>query len=265
MKTIVMTGGTRGIGYGLAQAFLAKGCQVVISGRNAEAVGQAAAQLAQTGSEERVLGVPCDVREFQQVQNLWSCSRERFGRIDIWINNAGTSGQHGKIWEIKSKSARQVIETNQLGTIYGCQVALRGMLNQGGGAVYIMEGMGADGRRHAGMAFYGMSKYGLDYFFRSLVEETEQTSVRVGALRPGMVITDLVTEPYRDRPEEFIRAKKIFNIIADTVDNVAPWLAERILANQRHGAVLSYTSTPKMIWRFVSAPFRKRNLFPDPS
>jgi NAD(P)-dependent dehydrogenase (short-subunit alcohol dehydrogenase family) len=261
MKTIVLTGATRGIGYGLAQAFLTKGCQVAICGHTQEAVEQAARALAGSSTPEQILGVACDVTEPEQVQSLWDRSWDYFGKIDIWINNAGIGGEPVKIWETSPASARQVVETNLLGTIYGTQTAVRGMLAQGGGDVYIMEGMGADGRRHGGMTFYGMTKYGLDYFFRSLVEETKNSSIRVGALQPGMVITDLVTGPYVNRPQEWERVKKVFNIIADRVENVAPWLAEAILNNQRHGAVLAYSSPVKLIWRFLSAPISKRDLF----
>ena len=264
MKTIVITGATRGIGYGLAQAFLARDCNVSISGRTVESVDRAAANLADSTGSERVLAFPCDVRDYEQLEDFWDRSQERFGRVDIWINNAGTSGEHGLVWETDPESARQVVETNLLGVIYGSRAAIRGMLAQGGGAVYIMEGMGADGRRHDGLTFYGMTKYGLDYFFRSLVDETRATPVRVGALRPGMVVTDLITRPYEDRPEDWERAKKVFNIIADTIENVAPWLADRILANQRHGAVLSYSSPLKILWRFVTAPISQRDLFDSP-
>ena len=76
-----------------------------------------------------------------------------------------------------------------------------------------------------------------------------------------MVITDLITERYKDRPEEWERAKKIFNIIADRVENVTPWLAKRMLANQKNSAVLAYSSTWKLLWKFVSQPFVRRNLF----
>ena len=83
----------------------------------------------------------------------------------------------------------------------------------------------------------------------------------VGAIRPGMVITNLITDRYEGRPEEWERAKKIFNVIADKVENVSPWLADRILANQKSGVILAYSSTWNLLWRFVSQPFAKRNLF----
>jgi len=124
-----------------------------------------------------------------------------------------------------------------------------------------MEGMGSDGRKHAGLTLYGTSKYAIHYFTESLAIEARQTPVIVGALSPGMVITDLITDRYEGRPDELERAKKIFNIIADKVENVTPWLADRILTNQKNGAILAYSSSWKLLWRFISQPFVRRNLF----
>ena len=138
---------------------------------------------------------------------------------------------------------------------------MRGMLAQSHGAIYNMEGMGSDGRKHAGLTMYGTSKYAVHYFTESLALEAKETPVIVGSLRPGMVITDLITDRFKDRPEEFERAKKLFNIIADSVENVAPWLAKAVLANQKNGAMLAYSSMWKLLWRFVSQPFLRRNLF----
>ena len=84
--------------------------------------------------------------------------------------------------------------------IYGSQVAIRGMLTQGFGAIYNMEGMGSDGRTHDGLALYGTTKYALKYFTDALVLETKETPLIVGALRPGMVITEMVTDQYAGQP-----------------------------------------------------------------
>ena len=192
---------------------------------------------------------------------LWDQSVERFGKVDIWINNAGLSGDRELVWELSAEDAQIPIQTNILGSIYGAQIAMRGMLGQEHGAIYNMEGMGSDGRKHAGLTMYGTSKYAVHYFTESLALEAKETPVIVGSLRPGMVITDLITDRFKDRPEEFERAKKIFNIIADSVENVAPWLAKAVLANQKNGALLAYSSMWKLLWRFVSQPFVRRNLF----
>ena len=260
-KIVIITGSTRGIGYGLADSFLALGCSVTVSGREEETVEKAAVRLKSRSEAERVFGAACDVTDPDQLQTLWDKSVERFGKVDIWVNNAGWSGEQGMVWERPAEELSSVISTNLLGTTYGSQVAMRGMLAQGFGAIYNMEGMGSDGRKHAGLTIYGTSKYAVHYFTESLALEAKETPVLVGGLRPGMVVTGLITERYKDRPEEWQRARKIFNIIADTVDNVAPWLAKRMLANKKNGAMLAYSSTWKLLWRLVSQPFVRRNPF----
>lgn len=260
-KTIVITGSTRGIGYGLAGAFLSLGCSVTVSGREEETVEEAVASLRSRFEAERVFGAACDVTNPPHLQALWDKSIDKFGKVDIWVNNAGWSGEQGLIWERPEGELYGVIATNVLGTAYGSQTAIRGMLAQGSGAIYNMEGMGGDGRKHAGLTVYGTSKYAVHYFTESLALEAKDTPVIVGSLRPGMVVTDLLTERYKDRPEEWARDKKIFNIIADRIENVTPWLAKRMLVNQKNGAMLAYSSILKLLWRMVSQPFNRRNLF----
>ena len=78
-----------------------------------------------------------------------------------------------------------------------------------------------------------------------------------------MVITDFITSQYEGRPKEWDRAKRIFNIIADRVETVAPWLVDRILENKKHGAQISWASRGRMIFRFLTAPIIRRDLFKD--
>ncbi|NLG98672.1 MAG: SDR family oxidoreductase [Chloroflexi bacterium] len=143
MKTIVITGSTRGIGYGLADAFLMHGERVVISGRKQETVDQALRQLSQKHGPERAAGFACDVTDYAQVQALWDSAAARFGTIDIWINNAGQSNILTPFWELDPAQMRDVVQTNILGMMYGSKVALRGMLQQGFGSLYNMEGFGS--------------------------------------------------------------------------------------------------------------------------
>jgi NAD(P)-dependent dehydrogenase (short-subunit alcohol dehydrogenase family) len=262
-KHIVITGSTRGIGYGLAEAFLSLGCSVTVSGRREEAVDKTAAGLRSRYEAKNVFGLACDVTVPEQVQSLWDRSIDQFGKVDMWVNNAGTSGERGLVWELSPDEAQQPVAINILGTVYGAQTAMKGMLAQGFGAIYNMEGMGSDGRKHAGLTLYGTSKYAIHYFTECLALEAKETPVIVGALRPGMVTTALIIDRYEGRPEEWERAKKIFNIIADKVENVSPWLAEKMLANQKNGTVLEYSSRWKLLWRFLSQPFFKRDLFAD--
>ncbi len=260
MKSIVITGSTRGIGYGLADSFLARGCSVVISGRSEERIAKASDALKSRYEAGRILGFPCDVRDSGQMQALWDEAKSKFGNIDIWINNAGISGSQVEIWENPPAQVRDVVDTNILGTIFGSQVAVRGMLEQGHGCIYNMEGMGSDGRMHEGLILYGLTKYGVPYFTKGLVKETKGTSLIIGSIRPGMVMTEFIIGQFKDRPEEWERAKRIFNIIASRVEEVTPWIVERILANEKSGVCISFMSPVKFLQRFLLSLFKKRTL-----
>jgi NAD(P)-dependent dehydrogenase (short-subunit alcohol dehydrogenase family) len=261
MKHIVITGSTRGIGYGLAEAFLGLDCSVTISGRAQSDADQAVIKLTSNHSSERIFGLACDVRHPDQVQELWDQSKTRFQKVDIWINNAGFSGPQMAAWLMPPEKVKEIIETNLLGVMYGSMVAVSEMLAQGYGAIYNMEGMGSDGRMHEGLTYYGTSKYGLHYYTNSLIKETRETSLVIGSLRPGMVATDLLTKPYEGRPEDWERDKRIFNILADRVETVTPWLAAQILENEKSGVCISWSSRWKIMGRFLASPFRKRNVF----
>ncbi len=263
MKQIIITGSTRGIGYALAVGFLERGHSVFLCGRTQESVTQAVQTLSARFEPDLVHGLTCDVRQPEQVQRLWDNAHARAGQIDIWINNAGYAHAPVKLWLLDPALAQAVIETNLLGTIYGSQVAARGMLTQGTGAIYNMEGMGSDGRKHDGLMTYGTSKYGVHYLSMALAEELAGTNVIVASLRPGMVATDMIIDPYRGKPEEWQRVKRIFNIIAERPEVVTAWLVDRMLQNQRSGTVISYSSSLKIALRFLRAPFSKRDIFGD--
>jgi len=260
MKSIVITGSTRGIGFGLAGSFLARDCMVMVSGRSREGVDNAIGELRSKYPDNRVFGTPCDVSDPEQLQALWDEALLRFGKIDIWINNAGISGPQKMTWELAPEQVKEVVDTNILGVVFGSQIAVRGMLSQGFGSLYNMEGMGGDGRMIEGLISYGMTKSGVNYFTKGLAQETKGKSIIVGSLSPGMVTTSFLTDHYKDRPEEFERAKRIFNIIANRAEDVAPWLADKILENEKSGMRISYMSRWKYLFRFLSAPFSKREL-----
>ncbi len=262
MKIVVVTGSTRGIGYGLADSFLALGCAVTVSGRTLEAVEKAVSELSAKHQADRVFGQPCDVTEFEQVQALWDAAKDRFDKIDVWINNAGIGNAQMDFWELPAERIQAVVSTNVIGAMYGSKVALSGMLDQGFGGLYNMEGLGSDGRKVEGLALYGSTKRGLQYLDECLARETQGTPVLAGALRPGMVVTDFLTKQFENRPpEDWENAKRIFNILADRVETVTPWLAQQVLANDKNGVCISWLSPYKVLLRFLAARFRKRDLF----
>ncbi|MEU7143252.1 SDR family oxidoreductase [Nocardia sp. NPDC046473] len=255
-RTVVVTGGTRGIGLGITRALLERGHRVALCGTDTERIDELRTELS-----ESALVVPADVTDREQLQGLWDVAAERFGGIDVWINNAGISHTRTPVWELAADDARKVVATNLIGTINGSAVAIAGMVSSGGGHVWNMEGLGSDGRTVPGLSVYGASKRALTYLTKALAKEVP-AGVSVGLLSPGMVVTDLLTQGYADSAE-LAKARKIFNILADRVETVAPWLAEHAVASRRNGAHVRWLTTPKVIGRFATAPFRHRDLFTE--
>lgn len=260
MKVIVITGSTRGIGFGLAKAFLGLGCKVMLSGRKEKDVERAVNSLA----SKHASGQACDVRERDQVQALWDAACHTFGHIDIWINNAGVSAPQLETWHYSQAQIDTVIDTNIKGTWNGIAVAIPGMLQQGFGAIYSLEGLGSDGNRHVNKTcLYATSKAALGYLDDGLRNELKDSPIITGAILPGMVITDLLMGEYKEEPEKLEGFKPILNILASRVNEVAPVLAKKVLENKTKGAHIRYMSTAKTFLRFLTAPLSKRDLFKE--
>lgn len=257
MKVVVITGSTHGIGFGLADSFLEMGCSVAISGRTPAGVEEARTTLQERHDSDRILGHACDVTEPVQLRELWARAKDGFDRVDIWINNAGIANRLVEFWELDSEETSAVVDTNLLGSMHGARVALRGMLAQGYGALYNMEGMGSTGRIQDGMTVYGTTKAAIRYFTNALIEETKDTPILVGSLSPGMVPTGLVIEQFKDKPELWQRSKRALGIIMDDVTTVTPWLAREVLENDKHGARIAWLTRRKLAARFISAPFKR--------
>ena len=261
MKTIVITGSTRGIGFGLAQNFWKRDCSVMINGRTQQSVDEGLENLSGLAPSERLSGFPCDVRNYEQIEALWETAKKHFGHIDIWINNAGLAHGPVEFWNQTPEQINNVINVNMTGTLYGTRVALLGLREQGGGFLYNMEGLGSrGGQMVAGMALYGTTKAGLSYFDDAMMKECEGTPVKFGALLPGMVVTDMLVGQRMRSEEEWERTKRIFNILADRVETVTPWLVDQMLANDRNGVRISWLTRSKVMMRFLMAPFSRRNV-----
>jgi len=262
MKTVVITGSTRGIGQGLAVEFLKRGCAVVISGRSAGAVVKEVQRLAGIYGSDKVSGSACEVTDSVQVQGLWDAAQAAFGRVDIWINNAGITHTTKVLAELDSSEIKPVIDTNITGMIYGSQVALCGMIKQGFGQLYNMEGHGSNDKKRPGLSIYGTTKRALKYFTEALIEETEDGPVQVCFLSPGIVITDfLIDDMHKMNPDDLETVKAVYNCLADTVETVTPYLVENILKNDAHGVEIAWLTDEKANERFTSDEYCSRDFF----
>ncbi len=265
-KTVVITGGTRGIGRGLAQETLKRGHNVVVCGRTQNAVDDAVTDIsADAVNGARAAGTPCDVTKYDQVQALWDFAKKEFGTVDIWINNAGISNVRYPIGYLLQEEVDIVPAVNLIGSMNGCKVALEGMNAQGHGALYNFEGFGSNGMKQHGMSLYGCTKFGLTYFTKALIKETKGGPVIVGYMSPGIVITDMLLIDRGKMPaEQWNGVKKVFNIIADRVETVTPWLMEHVLANTKHGARIAWLTRGKAARRFLMSRFKNPgNRFPE--
>jgi short-subunit dehydrogenase len=262
MKSVVITGSTKGIGLGLTKEFLRRGCSVALSGRNKEKLNQEVQDLGEAFGKDKVLGQGCDVTSIDQVQALWDAAKKQFGKVDIWINNAGMTNTTKPFWDLDTSEISPVVNTNLIGTIYGAKVALQGMLKQGFGQIYNIEGFGSDDMMRTGFTIYGSTKRAIRYFTESLIEETKDTPVQIGRLSPGMVVTDFMLDDMRKMSKERIEeTKTTFNILADTVETVTPFLADEILKNKKSGTKISWLTEEKINARFNAEEYSNRDLF----
>ncbi|MDG2263306.1 MAG: SDR family NAD(P)-dependent oxidoreductase [Actinomycetota bacterium] len=262
-KRVVITGGTRGIGNGLAREFLKRECQVTITGRSESSVAAAVTELGGYYGEGRVAGSVCHVTDSSQLQGVWDVASEKFGGVDVWINNAGMSIERKPLWKQSDEAIEAVVGTNITGALLASKVAITNMLDQGHGQLWNTEGFGSDGATQAGMAAYGSTKRAVRYMQKALRKDTADTPVQICTLSPGIVVTDLLVGDYDLTSEQWEKAKKIFNILGDDVHTVTPWLADQVLAADTSGARIAWLTRRKASRRFMTAAFNKRDLFAE--
>lgn len=185
IEVYVITGSTRGIGYGLGRELLHRDQIVIVNGRSAASVDKALSRLTVDVSGATLVKVPptsasdytkkclagfaADVRDKNQLQNLFDFAVSLFGRVDCWINNAAVSPDTD--WQTMSAHlVSETLATNIAGTLFGCQVAAAGMKKQiDGGRIYFVEGLGSDGRQvNAFTTVYGATKFCNSYLAESV-------------------------------------------------------------------------------------------------
>src|ERR1700681_4717594 len=185
---VLITGALTGIGRATAFAFAQEGSRVVISGRRDDA-GALVTQLRALGAEAEF--VRADVRHEDDVRNLVDKTVERFGRLDVAVNNAGTEGQSGPLTEQSAESYAATFDTNVLGTILSLKHEMRVMLAQRhGNIINLSSTLGSRGAADASM--YVASKHAVEGLTKAAALEGAAAGVRVNAVAPGPVDTALL-------------------------------------------------------------------------
>ncbi len=188
-KAAVITGASRGLGLAIAEAYAREGASVVLSARSENALRENVAALTAKGY--RAAGFPCDVGNLAQVCALGEFAEQTFGKIDIWVNNAGVSGVFGPTSAVSVDRFEQVVQTNILGTYYGSITALDYFLPQRSGKLINLLGRGDD-RPVPFQSAYGSSKTWVRSFTLALAKENKDNGIGVYAFNPGLVDTDML-------------------------------------------------------------------------
>jgi NAD(P)-dependent dehydrogenase (short-subunit alcohol dehydrogenase family) len=183
-KTAVITGGTKGIGYAIAEALAARGAKVFICGRNKRELNSAVEKLSKQGT---AAGEICDVRNEDQVRMMLEECARIFGGIDILVNNAGIGILGKTVEEMSGDEFRQTLETNLFGVFYACHHAIPMMKKRGGYIINISSLAGQN--PHPRMAAYNASKFGLNGFSEALMQEVRQDNIKLSYICPGSVNT----------------------------------------------------------------------------
>ena len=152
-KTAVVTGGTKGIGYAIAESLVGAGANVFICGRSNSEVTSAAEALSQHG---KAAGCPCDVRDENQVKAMLESASDAFGGIDVLINNAGVGYIGKNVEETSVDEFKQTLETNLFGVFYATRLAIPMIKHRGGGYIINISSL-AGQNAHPGMAAYNAS------------------------------------------------------------------------------------------------------------
>ena len=189
-KTAIVTGGTKGIGRGIAEALIREGVSVCISARHPNELSAAVDELNGLGefSGGRAIGFVCDVRDYRQVKGLMAHTVKELGGLDILINNAGI-GIFQTVAETSPEDFRAVLETNLFGVFYCCREALPQMKKRGGGYIINLSSL-AGVNAHPRMAAYNASKFGLNGFSEALMQEVRHDNIKVSYIMPGSVNTE---------------------------------------------------------------------------
>jgi NAD(P)-dependent dehydrogenase (short-subunit alcohol dehydrogenase family) len=181
---VLITGGLSGIGRAAAMAFANKGAKVVVAGRHDDAGKALVKELRSLGSEAEFINA--DVRKDDDV------TVERFGRLDVAVNNAGTEGQVGPITDQTAESFAATFETNVLGVVLSMKHEVRAMQAQGSGSIInISSTYGHEGA--AGASIYVGAKHAVEGITKSVALEIAKSGIRVNAVAPGPTDTGMLT------------------------------------------------------------------------
>jgi NAD(P)-dependent dehydrogenase (short-subunit alcohol dehydrogenase family) len=192
-KVIVVTGASQGLGKALALAFAEAGAKLVVNSRSEESIAPVAQEAETLGAE--VLAVAADISDGAEVRRLIEATVDRFGEIDVLVNNAGVLGPRVAIEEYPEDEWRKVIDANLTGPYLVVRAAIP-HFSEGASVINLVSGVSVDGRPEWGA--YSVSKFGIEGLTQILAAELQDRGIRVNAVDPGGMRTDMRAAAYPD-------------------------------------------------------------------
>jgi len=244
-KTAVVTGSTRGIGRAIAEALARDGARVVICSRHRDDVTQTVSAMKSHGLA--VSGIPCDVSSSKDLEALLQHAVQTWGKVDIWVNNAGVSGGFRPLTALSEPEIDRIIAINYSGTLKACHMVIPYFINQGGGILFNMSGKGGEGAASPMMTAYASTKSAVVSLTRSLAKENRKHPVSIHVISPGMVRTDFYKT---GRPEgQPKNTEYVFKAIGVPAEAVGRMVARA--AAQKPGEVTGKSYSAISGWRLV--------------
>lgn len=186
-KVVIITGGGQGIGLAAAKRFLAGGARVVLADLN-ESCAAAGRELSAKGGE--AVGIPCNVADGEAVERLFDQVLSRYGRVDVLVNNAGITSD-ARFHKMTEAQWDRVMAVDLKSMFYTCRQAVAAMMETGGGAIVNVSSISAQ-TGNFGQANYCAAKLGVVGLTRALSTEYAARGIRVNAVAPGFILTDMV-------------------------------------------------------------------------
>lgn len=210
-KIAFITGGTKGIGYGIAESLAKEGVHSIITSRSQENADKAAQEISNT-YKVNCLGLEADVRDYRAVEEAVKKSLEKFGQIDYVIANAGL-GHFASIEDMSIEQWHEVIETNLNGVFYTIKSTVEALTKSKGYFISISSLAGTN--FFAGGSAYNASKFGVTGFTQSVMLDLRQKDVKVSTIMPGSVATHFNDHEPNDKDAWKIQKEDIGQIVVD--------------------------------------------------
>src|SRR5687767_4819979 len=224
-KSAVVTGGTKGIGFAIAEALVNEGVNVCISARHQSEIEDAVGRLSGL-PKGRAIGFPCDVRDYEQVKSLMAHSASGLGGVDILINNAGI-GMFAPVEDMTPEDFRASLVTNLSGVFCCCHEAIPMMKQRGGGYIINVSSL-AGANPHPRMAAYNASKFGLNGFSEALMQEVRHDNIKVSYIMPGSVNTEFGGDEPNGEKSWQLQPGDIARVVLDLLQYNDRALASRV-------------------------------------